>query len=64
VGFEGEPRFIIRKSIFLIQALVGEPIGLIQVGNEQWETKFSFCSMGILDERNGKITPNKKGRKV
>jgi putative transposase len=51
--------------IYISQALAGEPIGLIQVGESKWEIKFIFHPLGILDESIGKVSPfPKEGRKV
>jgi putative transposase len=43
--------------IYVSQALAGEPIGLRQVAERIWETKYSFCTLGFLDEEVGKVLP-------
>lgn len=51
-------------KIYVCEALAGEPVGLMQVGNDEWEVKFSFHSLGILDEKTNKIKPLIRGREV
>ena len=43
--------------VYVSEALAGEPIGLRQIDEHRWELKFSFCNLGILDERAGKVLP-------
>lgn len=43
--------------IYVSKVLAGEPVGLIQIGNEQWAMKYSFHSLGILNEKTGRISP-------
>ncbi len=46
--------------IYVSQALAGEPVGLLQVGDECWQVSFNFHRLGWLDEKTGKITSNKE----
>jgi transposase InsO family protein len=41
--------------VYLNKALIGEPVGLRQISEYEWEVKFSFHPLGILDERLGKV---------
>lgn len=52
------------KLIYVSEALVGEPVALKQINEYLWEIKFSFYTLGVLNELFGKIMtiPNKKGR--
>ncbi len=45
------------KRIYVSEALAGETIGLKQMDNHYWEIYFSFLPLGILDERDMRITP-------
>jgi transposase InsO family protein len=45
--------------IYVSQVLVQEPVGLKQIGPEQWEVRYSFHRLGILDQRTQKIIPAK-----
>jgi transposase InsO family protein len=45
--------------IYASQILAQEPVGLKQVGQEQWEVRYSFHLLGILDQRTRKIMPAK-----
>jgi putative transposase len=45
--------------VYVSQALAGEPIGLRQIGEREWEVRFSFLPLGILDERIVKVRPIK-----
>jgi putative transposase len=45
------------EFVYISQALAGEPVALRQVGEQTWEVMFSFYSLGILDERTGKVSP-------
>jgi transposase InsO family protein len=45
--------------IYLSQLLAQQPIGLKQIGPEQWEVRYSFHLLGVLDQRAHKIVrPN------
>jgi len=47
-----------RNNYFYVsQALAGEPIGLKQITDTDWEVWFSFLLLGILDENKGKVLP-------
>jgi transposase InsO family protein len=43
--------------VYVSEALVGEPIGLKEIGNYLWEVRFSFHPLGILDEKTERIVP-------
>lgn len=43
--------------IYVSQLLAQEPVGLKQIGQEQWEVRYSFHLLGILDERTHRIMP-------
>jgi transposase InsO family protein/transposase-like protein len=41
--------------VYVSEALAGEPVGLKQIDESEWEMQFSFHKLGILDERIGKV---------
>jgi hypothetical protein len=41
--------------VYIAETLAGEPVGLRQIG--EWEVRFSFHLLGILDERIVKVRP-------
>jgi putative transposase len=43
--------------VYVSQALAKEPIGLRQISEEEWEVRFSFHVLGILDDRIVKVLP-------
>jgi hypothetical protein len=43
--------------VFVSEVLVHEPVGLKQIGREQWEVRYSFHLLGILDQQAKKIMP-------
>lgn len=43
--------------VYISQALAGEPIGLRQIGEREWEVRFSFHPLGILNEQIVKVLP-------
>jgi transposase InsO family protein len=43
--------------IYVSQILAQEPIGLKQLDEQQWEVRYSFHLLGVLDERVKKIMP-------
>jgi transposase InsO family protein len=43
------------ELIYISQVLAHEPVGLKQVSDEQWEVRYSFHQLGILDNRTNKI---------
>jgi hypothetical protein len=45
-----------NKLIYVSQALAGEPVGLLLVGDDIWRVNFSFHPLGILSERYSTIT--------
>jgi len=40
---------------FLSETLVGEPVGLQEIGCDRWQVYFGSVPLGILDERRGKV---------
>jgi putative transposase len=46
-----------NKYYYVSQSLSGEPVGLKQISETTWEIWFSFYSLGILDEKKGKVLP-------
>jgi transposase InsO family protein len=47
------------KMIYVSQTLAGEPVGLLQVGEDLWQINFCFHHLGTLNERTMKIIPIK-----
>lgn len=45
------------ELVYISQALVGEPVGLRQIDESEWEIYFSFHPLGILDEQIVKVRP-------
>lgn len=45
------------ETVYISQALAGEPVGLRQIGDREWEIRFSFHPLGILDEQIVKVRP-------
>jgi hypothetical protein len=45
------------SEIYVSQSLTGEPVGLRQIAEHQWEVHFSFHTLGILDEQIVKVLP-------
>ncbi len=43
--------------LYVSEVLAHEPVGLKQVGPEQWEVRYSFHLLGILDQHAKKIMP-------
>ncbi len=43
--------------VYVSEALAGEPIGLRQISEAEWEVRFSFHPLGILDEHIVKVLP-------
>lgn len=52
------------KLIYVSEALAGEPIALKRKDEHLWEIRFSFYSLGVLNELVGRIIPlpGKQGR--
>jgi len=46
-----------NESIYVSQALAGEPVSLKQIADTTWEIRFSFLPLGILDETKRKVLP-------
>lgn len=49
--------------VYISEALVGEPVGLTQINDSQWEVRFSFYPLGVLDGRIGKVVQKPKNDK-
>jgi len=47
------------EFVYVSEALAGEPVGLKQIDEDEWEMRFSFHKLGILDERIGKVRKSK-----
>jgi hypothetical protein len=45
------------KSIYMSEALIGEQVGLMPIGERLWEIRFSFLPIGVLDESVCKVAP-------
>jgi hypothetical protein len=45
------------ELLYLSEVLAKEPVGLKPIDEERWELRYSFHLLGVLDERNRKITP-------
>lgn len=45
--------------VYISEALAGEPVGLLEVGEDLWQVTFSFHHLGILHESTGRITSDK-----
>jgi hypothetical protein len=43
------------EFVYVSEALAGEPMGLKQVSESEWEMHFSFHKLGVLDDRIGKV---------
>jgi transposase InsO family protein len=43
--------------VYVSEALAGEPIGLRQINDTEWEVRFSFHPLGILNEQIVKVLP-------
>jgi len=52
------------KLIYISETLIGEPVALTQIGKSLWEVRFSFHTLGVLDELTWKVIPSVKKRKV
>lgn len=54
------------KLIYVSEALIGELVGLRQMGECLWELSLGFYHLGILNDRTGKINPlvSRKGGEV
>jgi transposase InsO family protein len=47
------------KLIYISEVLAKEPLGLKPIDEENWELRYSFHVLGVLDQRTNKITPAK-----
>jgi len=47
------------ELIYVSEVLANEPLGLTQVDDQQWEIRYSFHRLGILDQRLKRILPAK-----
>ena len=56
VRYNGEIKWY-GNLIYVAQILAQEPLGLRQIDQEQWEVRYSFHLLGILDQRAKKIMP-------
>lgn len=54
VRTNGEIKWCGRK-VYTSQALIGEPVGLLQIAETQWRLYFGAMPLGVLDERTGEI---------
>jgi transposase InsO family protein len=45
------------ERIYISQVLVHEPLGLKQIAQQQWEVRYSFHLLGILDEQRKTVRP-------
>jgi len=45
--------------IYVAQVLAREAIALKQLDEHLWEIYFGFCSLGVLNEKKGKVIPHK-----
>lgn len=54
------------ELVYVSEALAGEPVALKQRAEHVWEISYSYLTLGVLDELNGKIIPlpNKRGEKL
>lgn len=43
--------------IYVSEVLAKEPLGMCQIDEFQWEIRYSFHLLGVLDERTNKISP-------
>lgn len=43
--------------IYISQVLAQEPLGLKEIDEEQWELRYSFHLLGVLDQRTKTVTP-------
>jgi transposase InsO family protein len=45
------------EEIYISQVLVHEPLGLKQIAEQQWEVRYSFHLLGVLDEQRKTVRP-------
>jgi len=51
-------------EVYVSGVLAGEPVGLKQISDSEWEMRFSFHKLGVLDDRIGKVRRLKIDQKV
>jgi putative transposase len=49
-------------SVFISQALAGEPVGIAEAENGDWLVRFATIDLGIIDRRTNKLTRFGAGR--
>jgi len=49
-------------SVFISQALAGEPVGIAEAENGDWLVRFAAIDLGIIDRRTNKLTRFGAGR--
>ncbi len=47
------------QLLYISAVLAKEPVGLKPINDDQWELRYSFHRLGILDMRTQKIVPAK-----
>jgi len=54
------------ELVYISESLAGEPVALKQRAEHVWEIRYSYLTLGVLDELTGKIIPlpSKQGEKV
>ena len=45
------------EFIYISEVLATEPLGLTPIDNDQWEVRYSFHVLGVLDQRTNRISP-------
>jgi putative transposase len=43
--------------VFIGTALVGEPVGLVEIDEGEWTVRFATFDLGVIDSRDGKLRP-------
>jgi len=51
-------------EVYVSGVLAGEPVGLKQISENEWDMSFSFLKLGVLDDRIGKVRRLKVDEKV
>ncbi len=44
------------ESVFISQALAGEPVGIAEGASGDWLVRFASVDLGIIDRRSKKLT--------
>ena len=47
------------EFLYVSEVLAKEPVGLKPIDEDNWELRYSFHVLGVLNERTKKITPAK-----